>query len=157
MKIQSGAIPSLQHLVLGVAGLLLAGGLIAAAMLWIPRVTGAAGSIADSGPPADGAPEVPAMNAPQLADVATRSTWRCAECGVVAATRELKSAGDGIDAGGGPMKIAQAGMQAASGKRYEVMVRMNDGSNRKFVAANPDHWRAGERVIVLDDPQRPEP
>lgn len=155
MKIERGALPSLPHWVGGVAGLLLAGGVIAAAMAWMPAITGTAGSIADSGRQPDNGSEAPAENSPLSADVATRSTWRCAECGVVAATRELNSAADGVDAGG-LMTIARAGMPAESGQRYQVVVRMNDGSSRMFIAANSDHWRAGEHVIVLDDQRRPE-
>ncbi len=37
-----------------------------------------------------------------------------------------------------------------SAKRYEIIVRMADGSSRVINHATPASWRLGERVMVID-------
>lgn len=64
---------------------------------------------------------------------------KCAECGVVASTREVGEPGAGD--GHGPTETIL---------RQEVTVRMKDGSIRVFMEATPGHWRAGERLILIE-------
>lgn len=64
-----------------------------------------------------------------------RIRLKCVECGVVASTREL-------------------GTSAVATPNREVTVRMRDGSNRVFVAANSVRWRPGERIVLIEDASR---
>ncbi|MDD5249550.1 MAG: hypothetical protein PHY45_11225 [Rhodocyclaceae bacterium] len=64
-----------------------------------------------------------------------RSRVKCAECGVVASTREI-------------------GTSAVAQPIREVTVRMRDGSERIFVAANSVRWRRGERMVLIEDASR---
>lgn len=77
---------------------------------------------------------------------------RCPECGVIVSIREIERRDE--DSGSG----ATGGVTAGSGdetrmkstKRYEIIVRMADGSSRVIAEANPARWRRGERLIVID-------
>ena len=46
-------------------------------------------------------------------------------------------------------KCAQCGVVETI-RLAEVTVRMSDGASHLFVAANPAHWRRGERVIFIE-------
>jgi len=115
----------------------------------------------------------------QVAD-STPARWRCAECGVVQSVREVvtKGEGSGIGAvggavvggvlghqvgGGSGQKIAtvigavggavagnEVEKRVKSGKRYEITVRLEDGSSRVIAEANAPAWRAGDRVRIVD-------
>lgn len=104
----------------------------------------------------------------------------CAECGVIQSTREIVQAGDGGAIGivGGAVVGGLLGHQVGGGrgkdiatvagavggavagneiqkrvdttKRYETVVRFNDGSSRVFSATQPTAWRAGDRVKVTN-------
>ena len=69
---------------------------------------------------------------------------RCAECGVVESMREIDAAAAGIDRRGGtgtlPAKLA---------KRYELTLRMGDGSRHIIASAGKGGWKVGERVIAI--------
>jgi len=77
-----------------------------------------------------------AATAPDIAPVRRAGTG-CAECGTVVSSLAVEPAPR--TSGAGPTV-----------KRYQVTVRMNDGSSRVFVDANVAHWRQGERVIVIE-------
>jgi len=69
--------------------------------------------------------------APAPAEGEPRVRVKCAECGIVASKRQIEQAG-------------------AASKRFEITVRMMDGSSRAFMDANPANWRPGQRVILID-------
>lgn len=66
----------------------------------------------------------------------------CPECGVVSSTRLIK----GVEPGAN-------GQGEAHGKiadRYEVTVRMRDGSSRVFTDSSATNWRPGERMTLIE-------
>ena len=69
---------------------------------------------------------LPAQTAAEQADAEIEADTTCHECGVVIASLENEA------------------------KRYEVTVRMKDGSSRKFISDNPVAWRKGERLILIE-------
>jgi len=77
-----------------------------------------------------------AATAPDI-QTARRVGASCAECGTVVSSLEVE-----------PAQGAQVADLTV--RRYEVTVRMNDGSNRVFVDANSAHWRQGQRVILIE-------
>jgi hypothetical protein len=84
-------------------------------------------------------------------DVAT--AVRCAECGFVESMREVGSTGADHDPRAA-VRVAQNGTKEASRKpvrRYEITVRMKDGSTRVFIDSAPVQWRPGERLILIGD------
>ena len=81
-------------------------------------------------------PASTAATAPGVAPV-RRVGAACAECGTVVSSLAVEPAAR--TQGAGPTV-----------KRYQVTVRMNDGSRRVFVDANAAHWRQGERVILIE-------
>lgn len=110
----------------------------------------------------------------------TRAKATCAECGVIQSTREIVERGNGGAVGivGGAVVGGLLGNQVGGGrgkdiatvagavggaiagneiqkrvdtaKRYETVVRFDDGSSRVFTAANSPNWREGDRVKVVD-------
>ena len=59
----------------------------------------------------------------------------CDECGVISTSRRMaRSDGE---------------TTATAAARYEVTVRMGDGSHRTFIEASSVHWRSGERIILI--------
>ncbi len=72
---------------------------------------------------------LPAQAAAEQADSETVADTKCRECGVVVASRELAQ---------------------SAGKRYEVTVRMKDGSSRTFTHNSPVAWRQGERLMFIE-------
>jgi len=126
MKTQANAAPYLRLLIGGGAAILFATAGITAAQAWIAASSKAV--VAD---------ELPAQGTGPEAHV----SLKCAECGVVESTREIRQPGEGVDRG------AAAGERP--GSRYEVTVRMKDGASRVFLDANPANWRPGERVTLI--------
>jgi hypothetical protein len=129
--------PQLPLLIGAVAAILLGTSGIAAVMAWTPTSIGA------QAPPAA-----------ERAEGEARVRVKCAECGVVASTREIEQLGAGIDSDSGAAGGVTAGGRnetpEKSAKSYEVTVRMKDGSSRVFMEANPANWRPGERVIFIE-------
>lgn len=88
-----------------------------------------------------------------------RAGARCPECGVIVSMREISGHAD--DSGPGAAGEATAGnrgeLRVYAPRRYEIMVRMADGSSRVIDHASPARWRTGERLIVIagTDPSRP--
>lgn len=108
------------------------------------------------------------------------ATARCGNCGVIASIREIsvpaKTSGIGLvggavvggllgnQVGGGHGRDAATVVGAVGGamagneieKRrntnteYEIVVRYDDGSTRRFHEARPPVWRPGDRVRVVD-------
>lgn len=104
----------------------------------------------------------------------------CAECGVVESVREIdaKGQGSGLGAVGGGVLGGLLGNQVGAGrgkdvmtvvgvvggavagnevekrvkatKRYEVTVRLSDGSSRVISEASLPVWRPGDKVKIID-------
>ena len=73
--------------------------------------------------------------APTPVDRELRQQAACGECAVVSSLREIRNAQSRISS-------------------HEVTVRMQDGSNRVFIAAISENWRAGARLILIDGADR---
>ncbi len=138
-------------LIRAIAAIFLGSSGIAAVMAWVPTSAGLAETEA----------QFPA--APTEGNARVRA--KCAECGVVEATREIDERGEGVDPGAAG-RLASGGRNGEAGlsiKRYEVTVLMKDGSRRMFMAAAPLNWRPRERVILIEnafasnDSNRPRP
>jgi hypothetical protein len=87
---------------------------------------------------------VPHLRSPRL---------RCDECGVVTTTRliERPNAPGGSDITGSVARNGHDKKAKVPPGRYEVTVRMRDGSSRVlFVDAGSAHWRQGERIILIE-------
>lgn len=56
-----------------------------------------------------------------------------------------------LGAAGGAFAGHQIEKQARAGKRWEIAVRLEDGSRRTLSSEVPPAWRAGDRVRLLDD------
>lgn len=92
---------------------------------------------------------------PALAD--SRAKRRCPECGVIVSMRMVDAGGP--DAGGEAARHGtpsdQGAMRELPAKRFEFVVRRQDGSRRVIIDADPTRWRMGERVIVIDGASSP--
>ena len=115
-----------------------------------------------------------------VAPVKIAALATCAECGVIESVREVdaKGQGSGLGAVGGAVVGGLLGNQAGAGrgkdvmtvvgavggalagnevekrvkttKRYEVTVRLNDGSSRVISEAGLPTWRTGDKVKVIN-------
>lgn len=110
----------------------------------------------------------------------TRSKVICAECGVIQSLREIVQPGDGGAVGivggavvggllgnqvgggrgkdlatvagavGGAMAGNEVQKRMETAKRYEIVVRFEDGSSRVYTETNQTAWRAGDHVKVVN-------
>ena len=114
---------------------------IAGIMGWLPASTGGSGDV----PALDSVPAASAARLPVASQVKgeARAKVRCAECGVVVATREIDVRGEGAghDASGGATAGNQDGPRVTSARRYEITILMADRSSRVISDANPASWR----------------
>ncbi len=78
-----------------------------------------------------------------------RANARCAECGMFVSMREVESEDTGAGAAGGAAAGSRDETRVKTTRRYEITIRMADGSTRVIGHANPARWRAGERLIVI--------
>ena len=101
---------------------------------------------------------------PEQVSVAKAATAKpilkpCAECGVIVAIKQVdvKGEGTGVAAVVGGFVGAVFGREASGdkhvvtvassgGKRYEIQVRMSDGSVRTLNSSTQPIWKAGDRV-----------
>ena len=88
--------------------------------------------------------------APAVAAPAPRAR-RCAECGVIASTREIKAPQEktGIDLPVGFAAGSRVGMEATPLRNYEITIRLQDGSMRVIRDAKSAKWRRGEPVTII--------
>ena len=149
---------------------------IAAFMGWIPSSISNPGDKVVASSPVG----VKANKAPAHVANNTRSKARCDECGVIQSTREIVQPGEGgaigivggavvggllgnqVGAGrgkdlatvagavGGAMAGNEIQKRVDTNKRYEVVVRFDNGSSRVFTETNPTAWRTGDRVKVIN-------
>lgn len=104
-------------------------------------------------------------SSPAPAEGLARLRLKCAECGMVTSTRPAEEldgqASRPSDAGitrvaaGAATRSESGDDPAKASRRYEITVRMRDGSNRVFIDANPSNWRPGERVMFIEGAGRP--
>jgi hypothetical protein len=122
---------------------------------WLPASTDVAGVDfaretlpATSARPDDPQAQIPSAQREREASASVR----CPECGVVTFTREIDQRGADVVSGEAREVLTGDHSKAPkqSTKRYEVSVRMRDGTSRVFVDANPASWRPGERVILVE-------
>jgi len=100
-----------------------------------------------------GSADIPALDRalPVPAPREVRARQRCAECGAVVSMREIEgrvedadgSSGSGPTAGNG----GESGTKAS--RKYEITVRMADGSNQVIEDPSPANWRIGEGLLVI--------
>ncbi|MGQ0523889.1 MAG: hypothetical protein ACT4P8_09550 [Betaproteobacteria bacterium] len=139
-------------LIVGSAVILFSTAGIAAIMGWLPATAGDSGDILARGnvPAALAARDaLTVQTAPAPAPGGTRVKARCPECGVIVSMREIDAGGAGTGLAG----VTAAGNKALStesARRYEITVRLADGSRRVIEQANPASWRQGERLILID-------
>lgn len=160
MKTQANEAWYLSLLIGGVAVILLGTSGIAVVMAWPSTATDVAGAVFVP----DTSPTSPASSIGTQAQIPlaraesdARVRVKCAECGVVAFTREIEQLDAEIDprAAGGVARSSRNGISGKPTKSYEVTVRMKDGSSHVFMAANPANWRPGERVIFIEGASQP--
>jgi len=142
--------PSLPLWGIGMAVMLLSSGGFGALMVWMPP----AGASRDILPVSsvDSAEPLAAMDPATLPVKGTaRRKKRCDECGLIESIRETEGHGDTLPlaAAGGPAAENQNRTPVRSASR-EITVRLEDGSSRVIIDANPGRWRRGERVIIID-------
>lgn len=139
-------------LIVGSAVILFSTAGIAAIMGWLPAAAGDSGDILERGnvPAALAARDaLTVQTAPAPAAGGRRVKARCPECGVIVSMREIDAGEAGTDLAG----VTAAGNKARSAesaRRYEITVRLTDGSRRVIEQANPARWRQGERLILID-------
>lgn len=110
----------------------------------------------------------------------------CPDCGVVQEVREVEIKGEGTGVGavvggvtgavigrqfgggsgrdimtiagaaGGAVAGHQVEKHLRSGKRWDVYVRMSDGSTRVVAEDKPPSWRAGDRVRIVGGKLEPD-
>jgi hypothetical protein len=126
MKTQFKILQRRPRLVAGLAAILLGTAALAVIAAWDPAV-------------AEHPVEV-------FAPEQTRSAKaKCEECGVIISKREIEEQSDG--------KSLQSALN--SSRRFEITVRLADGSRRVIDDISPANWRAGERVTLIDGVNRP--
>ena len=113
---------------------------IARMMGWGPDSTGNSGGI------------LALDRADSVAASAVLAGPRCPECGMIVSTRELDAHEEDVDPGvsGGALVRYQDVVRPKAARRYEMTVRMADGTSRVINHTGPAGWRAGERLIVID-------
>lgn len=75
----------------------------------------------------------------------------CEQCAVVTSIREIESLGHEVHSGAGSSATKDIGnvMTEESARRYDITVRMQDGSIRVIEQAGPANWRVNERLILI--------
>jgi len=75
----------------------------------------------------------------------------CEECAVVTSIREIEPLEHGVHSGAGSSATKDIGsvMTEESARRYDITVRMRDGSIRVIEQARPANWRVNERLILI--------
>jgi hypothetical protein len=134
---------------LAAAVMLLSSGALAALVAWIPVPTGASRDVPAS--------PVERAKSRSMLDTGTspleghaRRKVNCRECGLIESIRKMDH-GESVPhaAVRGPL----AENQRPAPVRFTIhviTVRLEDGSSRVIVDANPGRWRLGERVKVID-------
>jgi hypothetical protein len=128
-----------QAIIRFVVAILLAGSGIAMVMAWAPTSIDRSNDFV--APEQDPAPLQSGAH-PRL---------KCGECGVVESMREIAlpiPSPTAATLGKFPGRYPQEQPPAAA-RRYEVTVRMTDGSSRIFMDPSPERWHSGSRVVII--------
>ena len=158
MQLRADKFPSLPLWGVGMAVMLLSTGGVAALMAWTPARTGASRDVLPVSS-VESAKPVAAMDPATLPVEGTaRRKKRCDECGFIESILETEGHGEAIPltTAGRPAAEDRSRTPVRSASR-KITVRLEDGSSRVIIDANPGRWRRGERVIVivgLDEPKR---
>ena len=75
--------------------------------------------------------------------------YRCAECGVIESTREIKASDETSGVTASARVAAGVEIQPKPVRSYEITIRLQDGSMRVITDAHPAKWRRGERVNII--------
>ena len=107
-------------------------------------------------------PAAPAVSialpmAPVRGEGKGRTKGKCAECGLIVSMREITGNDRGFHrTAAGVITVGhQVEAPVKAPRRYEITIRMADGSSRVIDHDNPASWRPGERVIVIAGASRP--
>jgi Na+-transporting methylmalonyl-CoA/oxaloacetate decarboxylase gamma subunit len=138
MENQGNRTPSVRLQMGGIAAVLLSLGALAAMIAGMPSVAAVSS-----------APTV--ASAVSTDEPKPRVRDRCDQCAVVTAVRDIEPLEHGIHSGAGRRTTTDVGnvMTGESARRYEVTLRMRDGSIRVIVQAGPANWRVNERLILI--------
>jgi hypothetical protein len=141
--------------VAGIAVVLLGIAGVARIMGWLPNSIGGFRNIPAievlSAASAKSVAEPVDMDLPQVPSNAS-SKRRCPECSVIVSMREIDASGPNASLGAVGQKVAsnENGMRGTSARSFQFTVRLEGGSRRVIIDANPASWRPGQRVIVID-------
>ena len=160
MKTQSKFYEYLPQFVMGIAVVLFSSVGIAAIMSWRSASAESVGN--GTAPHAR-----TALSSKAIAPTAHKAQRRnkalangtCAECGLIVSMDEASRHDDdfGIGEAGGMTEEAQGEKSVDPVKRYEIIVRMADGSSRVINSVGAANWRVGGRVIVIAGTFPPSP
>jgi outer membrane lipoprotein SlyB len=102
------------------------------------------------------------VEAPQQIVEATKPQPLPGQLAVVESVREVKEPGDAKGVGaiaggvvGGVLAGHQIEKQARADKRWQIGLRLDDGSQRTLSSETEPAWRTGDRVRLLDDKLQP--
>ena len=86
-----------------------------------------------------------------LKGIARRKQLKCAECGLIESIREVETGPETASSipTGGPVVENRNRTPVRSAGR-QITIRLQDGSSRVIIDANPGRLRLGERVNVID-------
>jgi len=150
MQVRADKFPSLPLWGVGMAVMLLSSGGFAAMMVWMPASTGVSRDILPVSS-AESAKPVAAMDPAELQVKGTpRRKKRCDECGFIESIRETEGHGEAIPlTKAGPPAAENQNRALVRSASRKITVRLEDGSSRVIIDANPGRWRRGERVIII--------
>lgn len=74
---------------------------------------------------------------------------RCAECGVIESTREIKASDEKTGVNASSPNAAGGEILHKPARNYEITIRLKDGSMRVITDVNPAKWRQGECVTLI--------
>ncbi|MCX7157399.1 MAG: hypothetical protein NTW45_13270 [Rhodocyclales bacterium] len=138
MKTQEVRNPLLKLQMGGIAVVLLSFGAVAALMAVMPSVAAVSPAPTFARALSVNEPEPPFRD-------------RCEQCAVVTFIREIEPLEHGIQPGVGSRttKDLRNAMAEESARRYEITIRMRDGSTHVIEQARPANWRVNERLILI--------
>ena len=128
VQIRADKVPSLLSWIMPTATTLASTAGFAVMMAWMPLLLGASPDTLPISQIEDATPDATIDAGTQPLEGLTRRKVKCAECGLIESIRETGKDSEG----------------------REITVRLQDGSSRVMIDANPGRLRLGERVKVID-------
>jgi len=163
MEMQANRFPHLPLLVVAIAVILSSSAGIAAIMAWIPTPAERPGESLARGPLSTALAEPVAVRARAApikldGDVRAKAKAKCIGCGVIVSMRDTDPLDEGtrLDAARESVAGHTTRARQRSPQRYEMTIRLTDGSHRVFNEASPIRARPGGRVVVIEgvDPSK---